>query len=90
MYVCSKIPQTELLRAEDKTELIERLRICSDAVVILDYSLFDINDVEEMVILQQRFRQTRWLLFCEELSSDFVRRLIATSPNFSILLPESP
>jgi DNA-binding NarL/FixJ family response regulator len=90
MFVCEKLAEVEASRVEDKTELIERLKVCADSVVVLDYSLFDINDVEELIILQQRFRLTRWLLFCEELSTDFVRRLIAESPTFSILLKESP
>jgi len=89
MYICQMMQNTEVKRAEDKNELIEHLRNSADAVVVLDYTLFDINDVEELVILQQRFRVARWLLFCEELSTDFVRRLIAESPNFSILLKES-
>lgn len=90
MYVCEKITGVKTARAEDKTELIERLKQSPDAMVILDYTLFDINDVEELVILHQRFKAVHWLLFCEELSSDFVRRLIAESANFSILLKESP
>src|SRR5574344_170873 len=89
MYVCEKLSDVQTMRAVDKTELIEHLKASQDAVVILDYTLFDINDVEELVILHQRFKLARWLLFCEELSSDFVRRLIAESSNFSILLKES-
>ncbi len=90
MYICQTMQNAEVKRAEDKNELIEHLKDSADAVVVLDYTLFDINDVEELVILHQRFRATRWLLFSEELSIDFVRRLIAESPNFSILLKESP
>ena len=48
MYVCQQMEQVEMHRAEDKTELIEQLRNHPDAVVVLDYTLFDINDVEEL------------------------------------------
>ena len=48
MYVCQEFDGTVMHRAEDKTELIEQLRQQEEAVVILDYTLFDINDVEEL------------------------------------------
>jgi DNA-binding NarL/FixJ family response regulator len=71
-------------------ELIEQLKQHPEAVVVLDYTLFDINDVEELEILYQRFPQVQWILFSVDLSGDFVRRVIAISPRFSILLKESP
>jgi DNA-binding NarL/FixJ family response regulator len=44
MYVCQEFDCTVMHRAEDKTELIEQLRQQEEAVVILDYTHFDIND----------------------------------------------
>jgi len=75
---------------EDKAELMLALREDEDSLVILNYTLFDINDADELLILNQRFPETRWLLFSEDLSADFVRVLIASSMQFSILLKESP
>ena len=75
---------------EDKAELMLALKDNDDTVVVLDYTSFDINDADELLILQQRFSHTRWLLFSEDLSADFVRVLIASSMQFSILLKESP
>ena len=90
MYVCQELGQVEMHRAEDKVELIEQLKQHPEAVVVLDYTIFDINDVEELEILYQRFPQVQWILFSVDLSGDFVRRVIAISPRFSILLKESP
>jgi len=90
MYVCQELGQVEMHRAEDKVELIEQLKQHPEAVVVLDYTLFDINDVEELEILYQRFPQVQWILLSVDLSGDFVRRVIAISPRFSILLKESP
>lgn len=90
MYITSSMTQTECFTAEDKTELLESLKHDDKAVVILDYTLFDINDAEELLILSDRFENTHWLLFSEDLSLDFVRLLIASSNHFSILLKESP
>ncbi len=89
-FVISKMEGLETKFVEDKAELMLALRENEDTVVVLDYTLFDINDADELLILNQRFPYTRWLLFSEDLSADFVRVLIASSMQFSILLKESP
>ncbi len=90
IYILQGIESAEWKYTEDKAELMLALKGDDDAVVILDYTSFDINDADELLILQQRFTHTRWLLFSEDLSTDFVRVLIASSMQFSILLKESP
>lgn len=89
-FVIEKMEGLETKYVEDKTELMLALRENEDTVVIVDYTLFDINDAAELLILNQRFPYTRWLLFSEDLSADFVRVLIASSSMFSVLLKESP
>ena len=88
-YVIEKMEGLETKFVEDKAELMLALKENEDSVVILDYTLFDINDAAELLILNQRFPYTRWLLFSEDLSADFVRVLIASSSMFSVLLKES-
>ena len=91
MYVCEhQEPVAEVCRVSDKTELIEQLRQHGDAIVVLDYTLFDINDIEELEILHERFPLAKWILFSFDLSSYFVRRAIAMSSLFSVLLKDSP
>ena len=87
-YVIEKMEGLETKFVEDKAELMLALKENEDTVVILDYTLFDINDAAELLILNQRFPYTRWLLFSEDLSADFVRVLIASSM-FSVLMKES-
>ena len=91
MFISSQIEDLKITcrSAEDKTELIELLKQKPDSVVVLDYTLFDINDIDELEILGERFPLAQWVLFSVELSLDFVRRAIAVSPCFSILLKES-
>ena len=88
-YVIEKMEGLETKFVEDKAELMLALKENEDTVVILDYTLFDINDAAELLILNQRFPYTRWLLFSEDLSADFVRVLIASSSMFSVVLKES-
>ena len=90
IYILQGIEGMEWKYTEDKAELMLALKENDDTVVVLDYTSFDINDADELLILQQRFSHTRWLLFSEDLSADFVRVLIASSMQFSILLKESP
>lgn len=89
MYVCQQIKGIATRYTEDKVELIEQLKQHPQSVVVLDYTLFDINDADELLILGQRFKDARWVLFSEDLSEDFVRRVIASSPAVSVVLKES-
>lgn len=90
MYLLEQMDGVSTRYAEDKAELIEQLKEHADAVVVLDYTLFDINDADELFIFCLRFPLVRWVLFSEDLSPDFVRQVIATSPQVSVLLKESP
>lgn len=90
MYVCQELGHVEMLHAEDKVGLMGLLKAHAEAVVVLDYTLFDINDVEELMVLHERFPEVQWILFSVDLSADFVRRVIAIAPCFSVLLKESP
>ena len=88
VYVLSDFNGVTTKYVEDKSELLLALQNDGNRVIVLDYTLFDINDAAELSILGERFAEARWLLFCEDLSVDFVRVLIATSSRFSILLKE--
>ncbi len=55
IYVIEKMEGLETKYVEDKAELMLALRENEDTVVILDYTLFDINDAAELLILNQRF-----------------------------------
>ena len=74
----------------DKSSMIQLLKEHADTIVIMDYTLFDINDIEELMVLSQRFTKVQWVMFSEDLSIDFANRLIVTLPQASILLKESP
>ena len=89
-YVAGGLGVCDCLVATDKAGVIALLKTSPEAVVIFDYTLFDINDADEMLILTDRFPRSRWILFSEDLSLDLVRRLIASSGQISVLLKESP
>ena len=64
-----------ITEAENKSELIKALKEKSEAVVIIDYTLFDFSGIEELIILKERFPKVSWLLFSDDLSEDFLRRI---------------
>lgn len=75
-----------ILIAESKSELIKLLIAYPESVVILDYTLSDFASVDELLNVGYRFPKVLWFLFSEELSSDFLRRLVASSGAYSIVL----
>lgn len=89
MYVCGQMEGAESSPVADKVELVECLKRHDDAVVVLDFTLFDINDADELLVLSERFPKVRWVLFSVDLTTDLVRR-VAVCAQFSVLLKESP
>lgn len=89
-FVLQQLGCDDVRRADDKAGLIDILRKECDTVVVMDYTLFDINDSEELLILVECYAKTRWVLFSEDLSLDFVKRVIVSSSHVSVLLKESP
>ena len=73
-----------ITEAENKSELIKALKEKSEAVVIIDYTLFDFSGIEELIILKERFPKVSWLLFSDDLSEDFLRRILLGSLSFSV------
>ena len=46
---------SDFYRASDKTGLVEKLKEHENAVVLLDYTLFDFVDEEQLLIVAERF-----------------------------------
>ena len=68
-----------------KRELTPLLKENQDAIIVLDYTLFDFSRPEELFNIQERFPHTRWILFSEELTPGFIDR-VCQNRAFSILL----
>jgi DNA-binding NarL/FixJ family response regulator len=59
-----------------------------DATVVLDYTNFDFSHVEDLLIVGARFNKINWVLFSDELSLPFLKRIILEK-TFSVLLKNS-
>lgn len=87
-YISAIFSGCRMIDVTDKKELMLALVECNDSVVILDYTLFDINGIEEFLIIEKRFPRVRWILFSNELSEDFIRRM-SIARNIGMILKEN-
>ncbi len=58
-----------------------------NAVVVLDYTLLNSTE-EELLLLHDRYPTAQILLYSDQLSRDFIRRMIYGSTAFSVLLKD--
>lgn len=90
MFLLSKQKDVSLLlTADNKAELIRELRLHPQAVVILDYTLFDFAGVDELIVLRERFKEVDWLLFSDELSIGFLRQILFSSMAFGVVMKDN-
>ena len=78
----------EIFSAHDKAGLVQLLKEHEDAVVFLDYTLFDFADENQLLIIAERFALAQWILISEELTPQFLRRIIYLSNQFSIVFKD--
>lgn len=89
LFLLSKQKEISLiLEADSKAELVKELRLHPQAVVILDYTLLDFTGADELIVLQERFKESDWLLFSDELSTDFLRRVLFSSTAFGVVMKD--
>lgn len=75
---------SDFYRASDKTGLVEKLKEHENAVVLLDYTLFDFVDEEQLLIVAERFGLSQWILISDDLSPQFLRRIVYSSASHQL------
>ena len=93
LALISLIKQNEentLYVATDKAGLVELLKEHEDAIVLLDFTLFDFADADQLLIVGERFALSQWILISDELTPTFVRQVIYSSHQFSIVFKDGP
>ncbi len=79
-----------IYRAFDKARLVELLKEHESAVVLLDYTLFDFTDEDQLLIIGERFSLSQWILISDELTPQFLRRVVYSSHQFSVVFKDGP
>lgn len=74
----------------DKCALVGALEECGGkAVVVLDFQLFDIASIDDLLVLQGRFPAAYWLLVANDPPITFLRRM-AAEDRTALLLKDDP
>ena len=79
-----------IYRAFDRAGLVELLKEHESAVVLLDYTLFDLADEDQLLIVSERFSLSDWILISDELTPQFIRRVVYSSHQFSVVFKDGP
>lgn len=74
-YLSHTFGTCRIVDVSNKSELVLALLETPDSVVILDFNLFNMNDLTELLKLEQRFPGAYWILFSNELSEELIRTL---------------
>ncbi len=79
-----------IYRAFDREGLVALLKEHQSAVVLLDYTLFDFADEDQLLIIAERFSLSYWILISDDLTPQFIRRVVYSSHQFSVVFKDSP
>ena len=82
--------QNTVYKTSDKAGLTQLLKEHESAIVILDYTLFDFTDAEQLLIISERYGLARWVLISNDLAPAFLKKVVYTSHLFSIVFKDSP
>ena len=85
-----KDEENVIYRAFDRAGLVELLKEHESAVVLLDYTLFDFADEDQLLIVAERFSLSDWILISDELTPQFIRRVVYSSHQFSVVYKDGP
>ena len=83
--LCRRLVGAEVRVTDSKARLAALLSQVGEAVVVLDFTLFDFKDVEELLMMRQRFREVHWVLLSDELTDEFISRVSAEGSGFSLV-----
>lgn len=90
MIAASRPEVCQVVEVSHKTALIETLRqVDGNAVVVIDYTLFDLKSIEEMAVISRRYPNARWVMASGELSRNMVRD-ISLWKEMSIVFKDAP
>ncbi|MBQ8020027.1 MAG: response regulator transcription factor [Paludibacteraceae bacterium] len=79
----------EIEFASNCQQLRALLRDKSQTVVVLDYTLFDFSDCEQLVILSESNSNVTFLLLSDELTPDFLRYVIYNSQRIGVVYKDA-
>ncbi|MDR2815343.1 MAG: response regulator transcription factor, partial [Proteiniphilum sp.] len=76
----------KIIVARKLKELQEKLNEYPEAIVVLDYSLFDFSSQQQMLAVKAKAMYSRWILFSGELSERFLRYVLLQDDTLSVVM----
>ena len=89
-HLISEDEKPTIFYAWNRASLVNLLAEHPNAIVLLDYTLFDFSDEDQLLIVAERFNQSQWILLSDELTPQFMRRVVYSSHQFSVLFKDGP
>lgn len=86
------LQSADMVMPEEVSDKKTLLRLCAsfpDALIILDYTLFDFQQENELIILQEKYPATNWIICAESLTDSFIRNILYKTDRCSIILKDS-
>lgn len=85
-----EFPGSTVSIVSNENELIKKLEEDGNAVVIIDYTLFDFDSEDNLVIVGERFPKASWILISDDLGYATIKRFIYASKRISIVFKDTP
>lgn len=76
--------------ATTRAKLAELLQRYPQAVVVVDFKLFDFTDEDDLLSMSRQFPDSRWVLMSDRLSLRFLRRVAFEAPNIGVVFKDAP
>lgn len=80
----------EIAHADCKMQLSNLLKDKKRTAVVLDYTLFDFDNSESLVIMSEADSAVTWLLLSEELTPDFLRYVLYETQRIGVAYKDLP
>jgi DNA-binding NarL/FixJ family response regulator len=88
--ICKELGDVKIETVSNQKDLLDVLNKLSFPKVILDYALFDILNIDSLLIMQDVHEDASWLFFSENFNINFLRRIVWTSSKSSFISKEAP
>jgi DNA-binding NarL/FixJ family response regulator len=76
----------DIVPARTMNELQEKLSAFPEAIVVLDYALFDFASMQQMLNVKAAAQRSVWVLFSNELGEHFLRYVLLSDTAISIVM----
>jgi len=88
-FINRNYPEASLVEVLQKKELIQVCMEKPDGIFLLDYNLFDFENVSEVVFLQEKYPKSNWIICSDSINEEAVRSFLFGSSRISVLQKDS-